>query len=141
LELLERKASATATIDARKAAVLAANIAESKKGFGIVVLDVRQVTLIADYFVVIGGDSSPQVRAIADAIDEGLTPFGYQPRAIEGKKDGRWVLLDYGDIIVHVLQEKDRTFYKLEQFWNNALVVDRGEWVQDLDGDLPAGGR
>lgn len=123
------KAAAT-NVDTCKAVFHAANLAEGKKAFGTVVLDVRQVTLLADYFLITGGESTAQVKAIAEAIDEGLRQYGYQPRAIEGKREGRWVLLDYGDIIVHILLEKERNYYKLEQFWNQALIVDRKEWIE-----------
>lgn len=116
------------SIDSRQATFAAANAAEAKKSVSTVVLDVRQVTLIADYFVIAGGDSTNQVRAIVDSVDEELSKLGYRQRSIEGKADGRWVLLDYGDIIVHVLHEKERNFYKLEQFWNNGLIVPKVEW-------------
>ncbi len=116
------------SIDSREATFVAANAAEAKKSLSTVVLDVRQVTLIADYFVIAGGDSTNQVRAIVDHVDEELSKLGYRQRSIEGKADGRWVLLDYGDIIVHVLHEKERNFYKLEQFWNNGLIVPKVEW-------------
>lgn len=119
------------TIDSRSAAFLAANAAESKKAHGTVILDVRDITLLADFFVIAGGETSTQVKAIVDAIDEGLSTAGYKPHALEGKREGRWVLLDYGDVIVHVLQDKERTFYKLEQFWNQALVVERKEWSEE----------
>ncbi|MBS2004240.1 MAG: ribosome silencing factor [Cyanobacteria bacterium SZAS LIN-5] len=115
-------------MDSRQATFAAANAAEAKKSLSTVVLDVRQVTLIADYFVIAGGDSTNQVRAIVDSVDEELSKLGYRQRSIEGKADGRWVLLDYGDIIVHVLHEKERNFYKLEQFWNNGLIVPKVEW-------------
>lgn len=128
---LENKRRDTATIDSRSVAFMIANAAEDKKGRGTIVLDVRQITLLADYFVIVGGDTATQVRAIVEGIDESLSEYGYSPRAIEGKKDGRWVLIDYGDIIVHILQEKERNFYKLEQFWNQALIVDRRDWAKD----------
>ncbi|MBS1956873.1 MAG: ribosome silencing factor [Cyanobacteria bacterium SZAS-4] len=115
-------------MDSREATFVAANAAEAKKSLSTIVLDVRQVTLIADYFVIAGGDSTNQVRAIVDSVDEELSKLGYRQRSIEGKADGRWVLLDYGDIIVHVLHEKERSFYKLEQFWNNGLIVPKVEW-------------
>lgn len=130
--MLEKRASGPASLDSREAAFTAANLAESKKGFGTVVLDVRQVTLLADYFVITGGDTGVQVRAIVDAIDLSLSEMGRHAKSIEGKAEGRWVLLDYGDVIIHVLQERERSFYRLEQFWNHALVVDRKEWVQDV---------
>jgi ribosome-associated protein len=63
-----------------------------------------------------------------------------KPRSIEGKTEGRWVLMDYEQIIVHVLHEKERNYYKLEQFWNHALIVDRLEWLEDVTdaAELPA---
>ncbi len=131
----EQKSRRTATrIDSRKAAFVAANAAEAKKGHGTLILEVGQVTVLADYFVIAGGDTSTQVRAMVDAIDEALSRLGMQPRSIEGKKEGRWVLMDYETIIVHILQEKERNYYKLEQFWNHALIVDRKEWLEDVSG-------
>ncbi len=121
---MEARTLTAATINSRNAAFTAANIAETKKGVSTMVLDVRQVTLLADYFVIVGGDSTPQVRAIVEAIEAGLSALSYPPRSIEGKRDGRWVLLDFGDVIVHVLQSKERNYYKIEQFWNHALIVD-----------------
>ncbi len=121
---------ATHSADLKDAAFAAANAAENKKAKGTIVLDVGQVTLLADYFVITGGDSTAQVRAIVESVDEALTQRGLRAR-IEGKQEGRWVLLDYGDIIVHVLHEKERNFYKLEQFWNHALIVDRADWVRE----------
>jgi ribosome-associated protein len=118
-------------IDSRTAAFLAANLCESKKANSTVVLDVSKVTLLADYFVITGGESAAQIRAIVDAVDEGLAKEGLKARAIEGKTESRWVLLDFGSVIVHVLQEKERNFYKIEQFWNHGLIVDREEWVEE----------
>ena len=118
-------------LDSRVAAFMAANACESKKANSTVVLDVSKVTLLADYFVITGGDSAAQIRAIVDAVDATLTENGLKARSIEGKTEGRWVLLDFGSVIVHVLQQKERDFYKIEQFWNHALIVDREEWVKE----------
>lgn len=119
------------TNDARLAAYAAANACEEKKAKSVVVLDVSKVTLLADYFVIAGAESAAQVRAIVDNVDDKLRALGSKPKSIEGKGEGRWVLLDFGHVIVHVLQEKERSFYKIEQFWNHALIVDRQDWVQD----------
>jgi ribosome-associated protein len=119
--------------DSQHAAFLAANAAEAKKGHGTLILEVGQVTVLADYFVIAGGDTPTQVRAIVDSIEEALAEIGMKPRNIEGKKDGRWVLMDYEFIIVHVLHERERNYYNLEQFWNHALVVDRQEWLEEDD--------
>lgn len=115
-------------LNPRKAAYAAANAAESKKGRETLVLDVRKITLIADYFVITGGDSANQIRAIVEAIDSTLIELGAGRAIIEGKQEGRWALLDYGDVIVHVLHAKERDLYKLEQFWNQALIVPSEEW-------------
>ena len=126
--------NASTTANARQAAFAAANAAESKKANGTVVLDVKQVTTMAEYFVFTGGDSPAQIRAIVDAIDEALAELGYKHAKVEGRQDGRWVLIDFGDVIIHVLHEKERSFYKLEQFWNHALIVQKDEWDADKNG-------
>jgi ribosome-associated protein len=126
---LRKTVKAASKVDSRTAAYTAANASEAKKGHGTLVLDVAKVTVLADYFVIAGGETLTQVRAIVDAIDEALSKLGMHPRSIEGKKEGRWVLMDYEEIIVHVLHERERNYYKLELFWNHALVVDRREWL------------
>lgn len=128
---MRRSAAVKTAIDSKLVAIKAANAAEAKKAHGTVVLDVRQVTLMADYFVIAGGDSANQVRAIVESIIETLGEIGYKHEAVEGKQDGRWVLLDYGDVIIHVLQGRERNYYKLEQFWNQALIIPKGEWVEE----------
>ncbi len=125
---MRRTTGARSHINARKAAYAAANAAESKKAHGTLVLDVRQVTLIAEYFVITGADNANQVRAIVESIGERLAQLGDRKGLVEGKQEGRWVLLDYGDVIIHVLQDRERNFYKLEQFWNHALIVPEEEW-------------
>ena len=128
---LTETASALKQTDSRNVAFVAANAAESKKAVGTLILEVKTVTILADYFVITGGQSTSQVKAIADAIDNELAKLGLKPKSVEGKSEGRWVLLDYEDIIVHILQEKERNYYKLEQFWNHALIVDRNEWYRE----------
>ncbi len=117
--------------ESRAAALEAAAASQEKKGLGPIILDVRRVTLLADYFVIVGGESRQQVKAIVEAVGSRLETMGLRPRSVEGVREGRWVLMDYGDVIVHVLQERERNFYKLEQFWSQGLIVDCSEWVQD----------
>ncbi len=128
---MRQNAKTNSLLSARKAAYTAANAAESKKAHGTLILDIRQVTVIAEYFVITSGDNPNQVRAIVESIDENLTRLAYKFGHIQGKQEGRWVLLDYGDVIVHVLQEKERSFYNLEQFWNHALIVPVEEWREE----------
>jgi ribosome-associated protein len=121
-------------VSSREAAYAAANIAEGKKADGTIVLDVRKVTVLADFFVICGASSPAQVKAIVDNIEQSLSSLGYRTRKVEGKTEARWVLLDCGQIIVHVLQERERSFYSLERFWNHALIVDRSIWVDAHQG-------
>ncbi len=113
----------------RQAAYEAANIAEQKKSLGTLVLDVRKVTTLADFFIICGASSQAQAAAIVNGVEAGLSPLGYKPLTIEGKAEGRWILMDYGSIIVHVLQERERIFYNLEKFWNHALIVPQASWL------------
>lgn len=117
-------------ITSRDAAYKAANIAESKKALGTLVLDVRKVTVLADFFVFCGAGSPSQAKAIVDGIEEALETFGLRPLSVEGKAEGRWILLDFGSVMIHVLQEKEREFYSLEKFWNHALIVDKASWLE-----------
>lgn len=110
--------------DSLKTALYCAAAAEIKKANSIVVLDCKQVTLLADYFVFTGGESKAQVKAIAESVRETLGKEGRKPKSLEGMSEARWVLLDFGDVIVHVLQSQEREYYRLEQFWNHALLVD-----------------
>src|SRR5271170_3151374 len=96
-------------VSSREAAYAAANIAESKKAQGTIVLDVRKVTALADFFVICGATSPAQVKAIVDNIEQKLAGLGYGAQAVEGKTEARWVLLDCGQIIIHVLQERERS--------------------------------
>jgi ribosome-associated protein len=119
-------------VSARQAAYAAANSAENKKAAGTIVMDVRKVTVLADFFVICGASSPAQVKGIVDNIEKTLAQLGYHAAAIEGKMEGRWVLLDFGQIIVHVLQERERSLYSLERFWNHALIVDRSSWLETI---------
>lgn len=126
---LQQKSATSSLVDARKVAFSAALAAESKKAISTVVLEVRQVTLIADYFVFTGGESKAQVKAICEAILANMDKCGRQAKSVEGLRDARWVLIDLGDVIIHILQTKEREYYKLEQFWNHALIVDPDQWI------------
>jgi len=97
--------------------------AHKKKALDIRVLDVRGLSMVTDYFVICSGNSRTQVEAIADAIQEDLEPLGITIFSLEGKKEGRWVLMDLGDIVVHIFHRDDREFYQLERLWGDAPLV------------------
>jgi len=90
---------------------------EDKKGIDIKVLDIKGMTSIADYFVIVSGNSSSQVDALAREIDEKLSEKGEKPQNQEGKNSSRWIILDFGDIIVHVFHKDEREYYNLERLW------------------------
>ncbi len=90
-----------------------------KKGEDIVVLDIRGMSIIADFFVVCSGKSTLQVQAISDAVEEKLERAGVQIRRREGYDQGRWIVLDTGDVMVHLFNAEEREFYKLERLWTN----------------------
>ena len=94
-----------------------------KKALGLVVLDVRELSSIADVFIICSGRSNRQVTAIAEFIQVDLKKHGIRPLSVEGKKEGHWVLLDYGHVIIHVFYESMRTFYDLEGLWIDAKRI------------------
>ncbi len=98
----------------------AAKLALSKKAFDVVILDLRTLTSMADFFVVCSADSDTQVRAIADAVEDGMGKKGERVWHSEGKSDSQWVLLDFVDVVVHVFHKNTRTFYNLEKLWGDA---------------------
>lgn len=105
--------------------------ADSKRAEEIVALDVANVSLLADYFVIMQANSERQVKAIADEIEEKVAAAGVQVRDIEGKNVANWVLLDFGDVVVHVFRTETRQFYNLEKLWAEAPLVDVSDWVKD----------
>jgi ribosome-associated protein len=107
-------------VNALETTLLCAEGAESKKAFDILILDIREFTSIADYFVICSGSNSTQVRAIADSIGHTLAKDGIHYSHVEGATEASWVLLDYGDVVVHVFEEQTRTYYSLEKLWGEA---------------------
>jgi ribosome-associated protein len=98
-------------------------IAEDKKAADIVLLELGELTTLADYFVICSGGSERQIDAIADAIAEGLRAEGTRPIGREGAAASHWVLLDYGSVIVHVFTPPERDYYQLERHWAQARTV------------------
>jgi ribosome-associated protein len=100
-------------------------IASDKKGNDIVMLRTTELTTMADYFVICSGRSDRQVKALAEAITEELRADGIRPLGVEGRQSSRWVLLDYGSVIVHVFMPEEREYYGLERLWSKAQPVVR----------------
>lgn len=118
--------------ESREMAVLAAEAARDKKAENPVILELAGLTVVADYFVVCSGESTTQVRAISEHIEEALRKAGIKPLGVEGRNHGQWVLLDYGDVIVHVFEKENRTFYDLEKLWLDAKTISPDEDKSDM---------
>lgn len=99
-----------------------AKLTLTKKAYDVQILDLRKLTTITDYFVICSGDSDTQVKAIVDAVVEGLEKENIKVWHIEGYSNLRWVLLDYVDVVVHVFQRESREFYSLENLWGDAEI-------------------
>lgn len=108
------------TLDADASIDLFVRAALGRKAMGLVVLDVRELTSVADVFIICSGRSNRQVSAIADHIQADLKKQKIYPLNVEGKKEGHWVLLDYGHVVMHVFYEPLRNFYDLEGLWSDA---------------------
>jgi ribosome-associated protein len=111
---------------AERKAQRAARAALDKKAIDLVVLDVQGLSSVADYFLVCSGRSTPHIRSISDAIREELKDDGTRPLHAEGQAESGWLLLDYGDVLMHVFAEDTRAYYALERLWGDApsLPVD-----------------
>jgi ribosome-associated protein len=110
-------------LDFRKVAKEAALAASEKKASDILIMDVRKDSDIADYMLIAGGDSSPQVRAIYEGIVGRLQDIGVRLLRQDGHARDRWIVLDYGGLLIHILMNDVRSFYRLEHMWENARPI------------------
>ncbi len=97
---------------------------EDKKAEDVKVIDITGVSVLADYFVIASGMNKNQVQALVDNVEETLGRAGYECRQVEGYRTANWILLDYGDIIVHIFDAENRLFYDLERIWRDGKTVD-----------------
>ena len=102
---------------------IAVDAIEDKKGEQIKVIDISNVSVIADYFVIVSGKNVNQIRAICDEVEEKLGKLGVSPKQIEGYQSARWILMDYGDIIIHIFNEEDRLYYDIERIWSDGKFI------------------
>ena len=112
---------------AAKMTQLAIAALEDKKAEDITLIDIAKVSVLADYFIIADGSNVNQVQAMVDNVDEVLGRAGYECKQMEGYGTGGWILMDYGDIIVHAFCREDRLFYDLERIWRDGKVLDESE--------------
>ena len=124
MEKIKAKKKAKTSISATELNDLVVDLIQDKKGNEIVSLDLRQVTeAITDFFVICHAASTTQVRAILDHLEvEVKNQVGIKPFHLEGRSNGEWCLIDFGDVIVHIFQQEKREFYQLEELWSDAVV-------------------
>ena len=123
----KRSAPKKKAADAKKEAVPAERaladkvcaLLSAKKGEDILIIDVTEKTTLCDFFVIASGHSSTQVKALCDHVEEKLSAEGVEPRRTEGTREGRWGVIDYGDVIVHIFNDESRLFYHLERLWQD----------------------
>jgi len=108
------------SVDSRETAAAAARAAADKQAEDVVVLDVHDLIVITDFFVVCTGTSDRHVKTVVEEVEKALRGLERKPVRREGEQDGRWVLLDYVDVVVHVFAEEERGFYDLERLWRDA---------------------
>ncbi|HEX2131819.1 MAG TPA: ribosome silencing factor [Actinophytocola sp.] len=127
----------TATHDARELALVAANAAADKKASDVIVLDVSEQLVITDCFVIASAPNERQVGAIVDNVEERMRATGTKPIRREGAREGRWVLLDFVDVVVHVQHAEERAFYGLERLWKDCprIEFEPDPAMVDPDGD------
>ncbi len=103
---------------------------DSKKAEDIKVIKVGDLTVIADYFVIADGTSSTQTKALADEAEYRMQENGVVPNRVQGNNGSNWVIIDYGDIVVHVFSKEQRDFYNLERLWRDGEDIDISDWVK-----------
>ena len=111
-------------------AQIACKAIDDKKGKDIKIIDIHNVSVIADYFVIASGTNSNQVQAIVDNVEEQLGRAGFEAKQIEGNRNSSWILMDYGDVIVHVFDEENRLFYDLERIWRDGKVLEMDAFLE-----------
>ena len=109
---------------------IACKALDDKKAKDIKIIDIHEVSVIADYFVIASGSNQNQVQAMVDNVEEQLGRAGFEPKQVEGVRNSSWILMDYGDVIVHVFDEENRLFYELERIWRDGKTLDMEEFLK-----------
>ena len=111
----------------REMAKLACECIEEKKGIDIKVIDISKISVLADYFIIAGGNNIRQIQSIADNVEEKLGKAGIVPKSMEGYHTSNWILMDYRDIIIHIFNQEERLFYDLERIWADGTTVEAAD--------------
>lgn len=110
-------------MDSKQIAKIAFDALEDKKGVNIKIIDISNISILADYFIIAGGTNENQVKALADNVEEELANVDVTPKQIEGYNNANWILMDYQDVIIHIFNEQDRLFFDLERIWSDGNEI------------------
>ena len=111
--------------NSKKMAKIAVDALEEKKAKDLKLLDIWDVSVLADYFIIASGSNRNQVQAMADEVEEKLGKAGFTPKQVEGYQTANWILMDYQDIIIHIFDEENRLFYDLERIWRDGNLIEK----------------
>lgn len=111
--------------NSKEMAKIAINALEDKKANDVKILDISDVSVLADYFIIASGSNRNQVQAMADEVQEMLYKAGHESKQVEGYQTANWILMDYQDIIIHIFDEENRLFYDLERIWRDGSLVEK----------------
>lgn len=114
-------------MDSKELALAAVKILDSKKASDISALMVRDLTIVSDYFIIASGNSDTHVKSLADELDFKLSEQGVKPLRTEGYQSGEWIVVDYGEVIIHIFKKQTREFYSLERLWSDAKRLELGD--------------
>ena len=121
----------TEDLSSHKLACIIARTLDDKLAKDISILNISHVSSLADYFVIVTGDSTPHVKALMETVKDKIKKhFSRMPIRMENDAKNRWNLLDYGDVVVHILHKEERETYAIEKFWNNAFSISEEEWME-----------
>ena len=112
-------------MESNKLANIVLSALKERKAFDIVKINVEEKSSVADYFIIAGGTSTSQVKALCEYVDEGMSKLGVEVKRRDGESEGRWAVLDFGDCIVHIFNDESRLFYHLERLWGDESNIER----------------
>lgn len=110
---------------------LACKALDAKKAIDIKVIDIQGISVMADYFIISTAGNPNQVQAMVDNVEETMEKAGYMVKHVEGGRGSNWILMDFGDVIVHIFDEENRLFYDLERIWRDGVLVDAKEFMKE----------
>ena len=114
-------------MDSKQITKIAFDALEDKKGVNIKIIDITEISILADYFIIVGGTNENQVKALVDNVEEELAKVDVMPKQIEGYNNANWILMDYQDVIIHIFNEEDRLFFDLERIWSDGKLINASE--------------